>query len=221
ETLIVKNVQREKFPFRLNPKDMVAKEAIVPAFIVLLVAIGFTSINAFFYVYAEEYGMNRTQASWFFTVYAAALFVTRPIIGKLTDKLGFVKTGSVAIVLTAASLVLIGYSIYLHSFWFLMAAALVISCGYGAAQPALQSLCIKSVSAERRGSGSATYYIGMDAGTIIGPILCGMVAKEVGYTPSMWIVVAIPVLVGAAAVLLFRKQIKKIETDFASRTEKA
>ena len=56
------------------------------------------------------------------------------MIGKMTDKYGFVKIGVPAILATATSLVLIGISSNLPMLLF---AALVNAFGYGALQPAL------------------------------------------------------------------------------------
>ena len=209
---MVKLAPREKIPFSLNVNNMIAKEALVPAGITFLVAMGFTSINAFMLVYAEERGI--VGASLFFTVYALSMLVTRPMIGKLTDKYGFTKVGIPAIFMTAISLVLIGISTNLPMLLF---AAFVNSCGYGAVQPALQSLCMKSVVPERRGSASSTNYIGMDSATIIGPTVCGIIADKLGYTPMMWAAMAIPCVMGALFIFLMRKQIVKIEIDFQSR----
>ena len=70
---------------------------------------GFTSINAFMLVYAEERGIQ--GGSLFFTVYALTLLATRPMIGKLTDKYGFVKVAIPSVFMTACSLALIGISV--------------------------------------------------------------------------------------------------------------
>lgn len=209
---IVKVPNRGTGKMVLNLENMVAKEALVPAAIVFLVSIGFTAINAFFLVYAEERGIN--NASLYFTVNAAALMLTKPLVGKLNDKLGFVKVAIPGILLTALSLVLIGYSTQL---WHLLAVAVLNSFGYGAVQPAVQSMCIKSVTPERRGSGSSTNFIAMDSATLLGPSICGIVAKSFGYVPMMWVTMAIPCIIGALFTFAFRKKLNKIEEDFVAR----
>lgn len=193
----------------LNLDNMVAKEALIPATLVFLISLGFTSINAFFLVYAEEKGIH--GASYYFAVNASALMLTKPLIGKLNDKYGFVSVAFPSCILTALSLVLIGYS---TSLWHLLAVALINSFGYGAAQPALQSMCMKCVPASKRGSASSTNYIAMDSATLLGPMICGYVAKTTGYTPLMWIAMAILVVIAAAAVLIFRQKLNMIEDDF-------
>lgn len=205
----IKLAPRKMEPFKLTIRNMIAKEALIPASITFLIAMGFTSINSFLLVYAEERGI--VGASLFFTVYALCMLVTRPMIGKLTDKYGFVKVSIPAVLATSCSLVLIGLSSNLFT---LLLAAMINSCGYGALQPALQSLCMKSVTSERRGSASSTNYIGMDSATIIGPSVCGMIAAELGYTPLMWSVMAVPCLGSILFILITRKQIASIENNF-------
>ena len=96
----------------------------------------------------------------------------------------------------------------------LLLAAFVNAFGYGDIQPMLQTLCMKSVTPDRRGSASSTNYIGMDISMLIGPSLCGAVADVMGYTPAMWLVMTIPVFMGLACVLIFRKNIQNIEKAF-------
>jgi MFS family permease len=200
-------------PFKLRFDNMIAKEAIVPATVTLMVAMGYTTINAFLLVYAEERGIS--GGSLFFTVYALTMLMTRPTVGKLTDKYGFVKVCIPSILATATSLVMIGYA---PNTLFLLLAAFVNAFGYGAVQPMLQSLCIKSVSPQRRGSAASTNFIFLDAATIIGPSVCGWVADMMGYTPAMWTVMTVPVLLAVIFIFLFRGRIGKIEADFQNRT---
>lgn len=208
---MVKTAPHKGVPFKLRFDNMIAKEALVPAMVTFLVAMGFTTINAFLLVYAEE--RNIAGGSLFFTVYALTMLVTRPMVGKLTDKHGFVKVCIPSILAMALALVMIGYSTNTIS---LLLAAFVNAFGYGAVQPMLQSLCIKAVTPDRRGSASSTNYIFMDAATIIGPSVCGMVADAFGYVPLMWVCMTIPVLAGVLFVVITREKIKQIEESFSA-----
>lgn len=213
-SLQIKTAPQKLQPFRMKLDNMIAKECLVPATVTLLVAMGFTSINAFMLVYSEERGI--VGGSLFFTVYALTMLVTRPMVGKLTDRLGFVKVAFPCVLMTALSLNLIGSS---SNLFMLLLAAFINAFGYGAVQPMLQSLCMKAVSPERRGSASSTNYIFMDSATIVGPTVCGMVANVFGYTPVMWAIVSIPVVFGALFILLFRGRIHRIEDEFVRRAD--
>ena len=150
--LLIKTAPQTRVPFKMNLNNIIAKEALIPAFVTFLVALGFTSINAFMLVYAEEHGIS--GASFFFTVYAVTMLVTRPVVGSLTEKYGFVKIGIPCLLMTAVSLQMIGISTNL---FMLLAAAFINAFGYGVVQPMMQSLTMKSVVPERRGSATSTY----------------------------------------------------------------
>lgn len=209
----IKTAPRKTVPFSLRFDNMIAKEALVPAGVTLMVAMGFTTINAFLLVYAEERGI--AGGSWFFTVYALTMLMTRPTVGKLTDRLGFVRVAVPSILMTVISIVIIAFA---QNTFMLLFAAFVNAFGYGAVQPMLQSLCMKSVPSERRGSASSTNYIFMDTATIIGPSLCGFVASIFGYTPAMWLVMTVPILCAVVFIMVFGKYITKIEERFQNRT---
>lgn len=205
----VKLPPRERIPFKLSFNTIIAKEVIVPVTILFFIHTGFASINAFLLVYSEERGIS--GGSLFFTVYALTLLITRPVIGRLTHRFGFVKVAIPAVMLTISSLTLIGFA---RSLTLLLIAALLNACGYGALQPMLQSLSLMAVKPERRGSASSTNYIGMDIAMLLGPSACGLVAQLVGYTPTMWLVMTIPIFVGLASIIFFRKRIRGNEEGF-------
>ncbi len=211
---IVRVAPQKKVPFRLTPRTIVAVEALVPASIMFLVHMGFVNIGSFLILYSEKRGI--AGGSFFFTVYALTCLVTRPIAGKLIDKYGFVRVGVPAIGFLAVSLYLIGIA---PNTFVLLLAAFINAFGFGIAQPALQSLCMRSVPAERRGSASSTNYIAVDGATLVAPIVMGRVAKALGYVPTMWIVMTIPVLCGMILALILSKKIRHIEEAFAARSK--
>lgn len=213
----VKLAPRKTIPFNLKLNNMVAKEALIPATITFFVAMGFTSINSFMLVYTAKRGIPNEQATFFSMVYAVTMLVTRPAVGKLTDKYGFSKVGIPCTLATAVSLILIGIA---PNIWVLLFAAFVNAFGYGAVQPALSSLCMKSVPQERKGSASATNYIGTDSATIIGPSICGWIADAAGYVPLMWVGMAVPVVIGAVFAICTHKRIDEIEANYAARIAK-
>lgn len=207
--IVVKVPDRSTGKFELSLNNMIAAEAILPSAITFFVHMGFMAINSFFLVYAQERGLP--DASIYFTVNAICLMGSRLLIGKLNDKKGIVFVAIPGLLMSALALVMIGYS---TKIWHIVIIAVINSLGYGAVQPSLQGLTMKCVPPERRGSASSTNCIAMDSATLLGPFICGYVAKHFGYVPTMWIIMAIPVLIGIAIVVVFRKQLTKIENNF-------
>jgi len=76
---------------------------------------------------------------------------------------------------------------------------------------------MKAVPVNKRGSASSTNYVAVDSGTLVGPLICGYVANIFGYTPLMWNIMAVCVLLALVFTLLFAKQLTRIEDDFATR----
>lgn len=209
----IKAPVREKKKFRIRPEGIVAKEAVLPAVLLFFLQMTFCNVNSFLVIFAEGKGVK--NIGLFFTAYAVAMLFAPRTIGKLADKWGAVKAMLPAMALFALSFFMISCASSL--LWFLC-AAVVSAFGYGAAQPAVQTLCMKCVPEERRGAASSTSYIGQDLGNLCGPIAAGAVAEAVGYV-SMWRIMMIPVGIAIILVILFRKRIANVEELFIRRNK--
>ena len=192
--------------------NIIAKEALLPSSILCLLGSGATAINSFLILYAKNQGVT-SDIGLYFTVTAVTMLVTRPMIGKLTDKYGLTKVAIPALFCNVISFYTISFSTSLIGF---LLAGFISAFGYGACQPAMQALTMKAVSSERRGAASSTNYIGMDIGSMIGPTIGGFVAQTFGYA-LMWRVMACSFLLGILLMFIFRSTITSIEEDFAAR----
>lgn len=195
-------------PFKITFDNVFAKEAVMPAVMLFFLAMTFCIINSFLIIFGGEQGVE--NIGYYFTVYAATLLVTRPMIGKLTDRFGLVKILIPALFCFAGSFMIISIS---DSLWMFLLAAFVAAFGYGACQPAIQTLCMKCVPVERRGAGSSTNYIGNDLGQLVGPIVAGALVESFGYA-SMWRLMTVPVGIAAVVALCFSGRIAEVEASF-------
>lgn len=193
--------KREK-PFTLSIRNVVAREAILPACIMFFLTGVYCNINSFLVIYAGERGVTGGIGS-FFTVYALTLLFTRPMIGKLSDRYGLTRVLIPAVFCFAAAFMIISVADSLPLF---LLAAFVSAFGYGASQPAVQTLSMKSVVPERRGAASSTNYIGQDLGQLVGPVVAGTMIERAGYS-LMWRYMLIPLGMVILVVVVFRKKI--------------
>jgi MFS family permease len=191
----------KKKTFHLSIDSIIAKEAIIPAVLLFFLATSFMTITSFIAIFGRE--SVGSDIGYFFTVYAVTLLFTRPLIGKLIDKYGYIKVMIPMLIFFSISLVIISFSSSLPLF---LIAAFLNAFGYGGCGPAIQSLCMKRVPKERRGAGSCTSYIGMDLGSLAGPVIAGAIAGQFGYT-AMWRIMIIPIMVAAVFVFIFRHDI--------------
>jgi len=190
--------------------NIIAKEAILPASVLLLLLTGGTA-GSFLVVFAATRGVTK-NIGLYFTVSAITMLVTRPLIGRLTDKYGLAAVCIPALFSNVVCFFVISYSTTLTGF---LIAAFIAAFGSGACQPAMQALSMKTVTQARRGAASSTNYIGMDLGNLIGPTIAGYIAQTMGYA-MMWRFMVIPFFAGMAILFMFRSKIAEIEDGFAS-----
>mgnify|MGYP002622305947 CR=1 FL=1 len=203
--LLVKEEEREKNPFKLSLNSSIAKEALVPAFIMLFLAMVYIDISSFLTIYADQVGIE--NIGLYFTVNAVCLFFTRPLIAKLSDKLGIVRLLPVAILCFGISIFMLGFSTELYQF---LISAVINAFGYGACQPMIQSLCMKSAPKEKRGAASSTSYYGTDIGYMVGPVIAGKVVELSSYA-TMFKVVPLLLVPALLLVAVFRQRIMEID----------
>lgn len=209
--LTIKAAPREAKAFKISLKNIAAKEAALPAVLLFFLQMTFGNINSFLVIFANDRGV--LNIGLFFTVYAITMLFAPVTIGRLADRLGITKAILPAMCLFAASFIIISVSRSLPMF---LLAAVAAAFGYGAAQPAVQTLCMKCVPEARRGAASSTSYIGQDLGNLAGPIIAGMIAERAGYV-MMWRAMVIPIAISVVLVILFKKKIRSVEEDFKRR----
>lgn len=196
--------------FQIHADQIIAKEALFPAVLMFFLTMTYATVNSFLIIYAE--GVGVPEISLYFTVSALALLITRPMVGKLTDQFGFVKVAIPSFLFAALTFFIISWSTSLAGF---LLAGAVSALGYGACQPAIQALCMKSTPKEHRGAASVTSFIGSDTAILVGPFVAGLVAEsQGGYTAAMWQIMTAPTFFALLLVIVFSGKIKEIELRF-------
>lgn len=208
----VKHEPTRKFSIKLD--KIIAKEALVPASIMFLTYLAFCAINAFLIVYAEGRGI-KGNVGLYMTVYAVTLFVSRPLVGKLKDKFGFVRVVSANVIVCIVVFFIFSVATNLGT---LLIAGVIMGFGFGACQPAINALALQSVPEDKRGAASSTNYIGMDLGSLFGASFAGIVAEHFGYV-AMWRIMTIPFFCALVVIFLFRKRITASEACYAKDGE--
>ena len=207
--MIKVNFKRTK-KLKISLNNIIAKEALIPTFMMFILATGGGAVGSFLIIFAATKGIT-SNIGLYFTTSAVMMLITRPFVGKLIDKFGIINVLVPALFCNIFSFVIISCSTSLVGF---LLAAVVAAFGQGACQPAIMALSMKTVTNDRRGAASSTNYIGMDMGVMVGPVLAGNVAQAFGYV-TMWRVMTIPFFVGMAFMLIFRKVIMRIEKNFS------
>lgn len=136
--------------------------------------------------YTQEQGVNTLVASTFFIVYAVVLLISRFIVGPWHDRLGDNPMVYPLIICLALSMTVLG--LWPSNIGVLVSAAL-LALGFGALMSVLQAISIKLVKPREIGVATATFYLMLDLGTGIGPIILGVLLSFVNFS-TMYLTLA-------------------------------
>lgn len=153
------------------------KTAIPTSAVLFFIALTYGSILTFLPSYAAFRGIK--DIGIFFTVYALALLITRPITGKLADRYGFSTVILPGMALLFLSLVILAFAASLSAF---LIAGVLYGLGYGSTQPTLNAIMVKLCPVERRGAANATFFSTMDIGIGLGAVMWGVVSQKAGFS---------------------------------------
>lgn len=197
--------------FKISMDSIFARESIKYAALLFIFNFAFCVVSTYLVIYAAQQGVE-DNIGFYFTLYACTMLVSRPLVGKLTDQFGAYKVLLPALGCFIVSYMIISVANTLPMF---LLASFVSAFGTGACQPAVQALCMKCVSIDKRGAASSTCYIANDLGTLVGAPVAGMIVEMWGYT-VMWRVMTLPILLAIAFVLFIRRDIERVETAFVT-----
>lgn len=171
-------------------QDFFEKTALPIASIIFIVGIVFASILTFISPFAMAVNLT-DAASIFFIVYAFFLLVSRPFTGKLLDQKGENIVIYPALLLFAIGLLCLSLS---YSSVMLLIASALIALGFGNMVSCSQALVANNAPRHRIGLATSTFFIAMDAGIGVGPIIIGVILPLVGFRGMYMTMAALVVL---------------------------
>lgn len=180
------------------------KSSINPSLIVFFVAITYGALTSFLPLYAAERGLENIGI--FFTVYAIALFITRPLFGKVIDQLGYDYAIIPGLILVMIAMGLLSIASNLSLF---LITAFIYGVGFGATQSSLQTMAVAGVPSERLGAANATFLTAFDSGIGLGAIVLGVVASSIGYSQMYLLAAGFALLAFIIYFMIGRKNTKK------------
>ena len=187
--------------------ELIDVKVIPIAVIIMLFSIPYCATQSFLVTYIDARNLPVT-VSLFFPLYAAILLLLRLTMRNLFDKKPF----SFFIVLSSVSafLSISVLAVMRHNFSMFFAAVFMAG-GYGIMCSVCQSTAILLAGKEKRGLANSTYYIGLDLGMALGPIIGGLLYEHLDIR-FFYPVLALTVPLALAAYWLNRRKfrLKKI-----------
>lgn len=174
---------------------LVPRAALFPTLVLLTVGFSFTAAATFLPLLGDERDLG--NVGLFFLVAGATNIVTRPIAGRVADRVGRSAAIVPGLVASAGSMWLLAVAFAPPTMW---AAGLLLGVGVGAAHTGLFALTVDRVTASERGRATAVFQLAWDISASVGGIVLGLVASGLDVAAVYWITGAV-VVVGLGVLL--------------------
>jgi MFS family permease len=188
-------------PLAPTKQKLLERSALPAALMGFFCLSGYGTVLTFVAVYARHIGVD--GIAWFFVAMSGVMLFSRPLFGRFVDKRGYAIP-----VLLGLAFIIVGFILlsFTRSTLALVICAAVFGVGYGAVIPSLQTMAVVDASPDRRGSATATFFIGFDAGIGFGSITAGMVAGFIGYSNMYLLAIVLPLITALLYLTIGRRR---------------
>ena len=150
---------------------------------------GYGGITSFAAMYADANGV--TPKGLYLTALAIVMLATRPVLGRLGDKLGYKQVFVPCLVLISCGLALL--SMGGTRTWMLL-SAIVFGLGYGTAYPTYVGYVMRGVRPNRRGAAFGAILAAFDTGIGTGSTAMGWLIDRYGFAHAFAVAAALSAL---------------------------
>ncbi len=161
---------------RWSLRSIIDTSTVKLSLFIFLVGFAYSGISSFINNYAAELGLGM-YAPFVFLVYAAALFITRPVAGKIMDRYGHGIVLYVSTIAMAAGLVLAAFA---SNAFMLLFLGIFMALGFGTSMSTGQAAATMS-SKGSTALAISTFFLLCDGGCGLGPYFLGFVVDAFGY----------------------------------------
>ena len=164
---------------RFSLRSLISVPVLPVALVMLMAGLAYSGILAFLNGYAQEQGIGPTVTSLFFVVYAAVLLASRFIVGPAQDRYGDNAVVFPLLVLFVAGLAVL--ALWPTTVGILLSAGLC-ALGFGSTLTSLQTVAATLVPPFQIGVATSTFFLLLDVGTGLGPVLLGALLPATGFS---------------------------------------
>lgn len=168
----------------------------VPLF---LYAYGYGSISSFSAVYADALGVR--PKAIYLTILAAVMLLTRPVLGRYADRVGYRRLFVPCLALMAIGLAILPAA---TTAAVLALSAAVFGLGFGTSYPVFAAYVMQDTHASRRGAAFGAILAAFDTGIGAGSTLSGWVIGRAGYPPAFAVAAVLAALALPAFLVVDR-----------------
>jgi MFS family permease len=169
-----------------GPARIVEWRVLALSLTLFLYSFGYGAITSFSAMYADA--IHITPKSLYLTSLAIVILVTRPLSGKLADRIGYRRVFMPCLVLIAFGLALLAIGSTRVS---LVASAALFGIGFGTAYPVFVAYVMRDVYAARRGAAFGAILAAFDTGIGTGSTTVGWLIQRFGFSTAFAVAAAL------------------------------
>jgi MFS family permease len=171
------------------PAGFLEWRVLIVSITLALYSFGYGGITSFAAMYADANGV--TPKGLYLTALAIVILATRPILGRLGDRVGYRQVFIPCLILISCGMAFL--SIGGSRSWMLL-SALVFGVGYGTAYPTYVGYVMRGVRADRRGAAFGAILAAFDTGIGTGSTLMGWIIDRYGFANAFGTAAALSAL---------------------------
>jgi MFS family permease len=201
------------------PRRLLEWRVLIVSGTLFLYSFGYGGITSFAALYAEANGV--TPKSVYLTTLALVILVTRPLAGRLGDRLGYKRVFVPCLVVISAGLACL--AIGSTRAW-MIASAAIFGAGFGTAYPVYVGYVMQGIGTERRGAAFGAILAAFDTGIGTGSTSMGWLIQHFGFSTAFGVAAALSALAlpyFLTVDLMFRRRTAAMGTaTFSGRRRK-
>jgi predicted MFS family arabinose efflux permease len=204
------NTRKEDLKFSYLGSS-VEKSSWFPAFITIIINLGYGSVVTFIVIFGEERGIQQIFLFYIFNALMATL--GRPIAGRWFDE-----KGPIGLVMFCTSATFVGIWVlsFAHSSLLIAISGALFGLGFGCLLPTLQSWALVMTPSHRRGVANGMIFSSIDLGIGLSGLIFGVLAQFVD-TASIFRIASLFLLAAMVLVIIMeRKKRAALQEDVVS-----
>lgn len=172
---------------------IIQKDSLPIAALTTLFALPYFATQADIVTYVEQRHLSVAVGAYFL-IYAVVLLVLRLVLRNLFDTVAF---GPWLYISTAATVIYLILLAIMDNNWLMGLAAAGMAVGYGIIYSVMQSTALLLAPISESGLASSTFYLGLDIGMALGPMLGGVIDSvfPTAYFYPVMLVIIPPILI--------------------------
>jgi MFS family permease len=173
--------------------NVLDREIILASVLSFTSHVSFPAVASFLVLYATEIGIE--NIGWFYVATGTTSLVARPLLGKVSDRIGRRRALLACFVFQAVALMMLAFASTLTA---LMVPGMLYMVGRAIASATTLAIAMEQAKPERRGRAMATFSIALPLSNGVGALICGSLIQGVGY---FWMYLALACIAGGGLLV--------------------